>query len=113
MKKEQWYKLLGKDLIEGDISANHLVKDNITEAMDADKVAAKTRYFLLKIADDIAELTDLLDQNESDEMQKKLTDALPSRTPKANEFHDAFGALDVMAAGKISKYYRELARNLK
>jgi len=113
MKKDQWYKLLGKDLIEGDIPANRLVKNNITEAMDADKVAAKTRFLLLKIADDIAEVTDLLDQNESEEMQKKLTDALPSRTPKANEFFDAFGALDVMAAGKIAKYYRELARNLK
>ena len=113
MDKKQWYKLLGKDLIEGDISAKHLSKDNLNEVMSADKVATKLRSYLLHIADDIAAVTDLLDQNESEEMKEILFGAIPDKEPKKSDFVDAFLALDVMAAGKVAKFYRHFASNLK
>ena len=90
-----------------------LNKESLTEAMNADQVAAKTRSYLLKIADDIIALTALLDQNESDELKEKLIAALPQREPKNSDFVDAFMALDTIGAQKVAKYYRELAKNLK
>jgi hypothetical protein len=112
MEKKQWYKILGKEINEGGITAKDLAENRLNEDK-VDRVAGVVSSYLLRIADDIASLTNVLDQNDTDEMKERLIAALPSREPKSSDFADAFFALDVMAAGKVSKFYRELAKNLK
>jgi hypothetical protein len=34
MKKEQWYKMLGKELTEGEITAKELAEEKLTESQD-------------------------------------------------------------------------------
>jgi len=99
MKKEQWNKILNENTL--------ITEDKV------DRVAGVVSSYLLRIADDIVSVTDLLDQNDTDEMKEKLIAALPSREPKSSDYHDAFASLDIMAAQKIAKFYRELARGLK
>lgn len=130
MDMKRWRDFLDNDLNDNQkvvesIKSKNLVAENtedpsldentesLTEAMNADQVAAKTRSYLLKISDDIIAVTALLDQNESDEVKEKLIAALPKWEPKNSDFADAFMALDTIGAQKVAKYYRELARNLK
>ena len=112
MKKDQWYKILGKDLIEGDITAKNLAEDKLNEDK-VDRVAGVVSSYLLRIANDINSLISALESEDTDEMKQKLINALPKRVSD-DIWVDTFSPVfDSLAAGKVAKYYKELAKNLK